>query len=73
MAESKILYTLRPEDVEVDDSIPAVAVVVQYHNRQVHMVVDPRGENYDWAVAEFVREAKRHIRAMEEADAKAGA
>jgi hypothetical protein len=61
--------TLRHEDWE-GEATPAVAVVVQWHDRQVHMIVDPNGENWDWAVAEYVRQAKAQIRAMERKDAQ---
>lgn len=71
MSEPQEVLTLRPEDWE-EEQQPLVTVIVQWHGRQLHMVVDPKGENWDWAVAEYVREAKRRIRDIEAKEAGDG-
>jgi hypothetical protein len=48
--------TLRPEEYAARDQVK-VAVLVQYHGRQIQIVVDPEGDSWDWAVSEFVRTA----------------
>jgi hypothetical protein len=63
--------TLRPEETEADQ-LPKICVAVQYHDRQVQIIVDPQGDNWDWAVAEYVREAKRMIREQERREARGG-
>jgi len=71
VSEQKSIDTLRPEDWE-GEQVPKVAVVVEWHSRQVQLVVDPKGENWDWAVAEYVRDAKKIIRGMERQEAGGG-
>lgn len=68
MSEAQEALTLRPEEQE-NEEIPRVMVVVTWHQRQVRMVVDPHGDNWDWAVAEYIRKAKKLIRGMEAQEA----
>lgn len=72
MSEPQHVDTLRGEDQDFDCDLPEAVLMVKWHDRQVQLVISPRGENWDWAVAEYVRTAKRMIRKAEHQEATRG-